>query len=408
VKRRPGPAGGDGEASEVIFETLGRLARAGAPGVIAGKNERRARSRFLAQVARRRLGKGSLVLTLAVSALMLGGWRWLHQHDAARISQPVARALPAPPRPVADTPAPPAPLLPGGSLVRFADGSELRFDAEGRGRIIDTTKDGARVRLEEGGVTVHVVHHQGTSWRIEAGPFAVRVTGTSFRVGWQKAAGRFDLAMTEGAVLVEGPTFSQRLVAGQVLQASATAGIVHLAWAQKPRSVRAGHAGRSSRTAESAVVPWSRRLALGNFRDVVDEASAAGIELVFARRGLDDLSALATAARLSGETELARRALAAVRGRFPGTPAAAEAAFLLGRLAEDVDHNPAAAVLWYERAYSEVPTGALAPEALGRKLGALQSDGADASAAARLYLQRFPAGPHAVRARALAGVAPLQ
>jgi hypothetical protein len=297
--------------------------------------------------------------------------------------------------------------------VRFADGSELRFEDDGRGRIAESNRDGARVVLEEGGVAVRVVHHEGTAWRIEAGPFTVQVTGTAFRVAWQKTLGRFDLAMTEGAVLVEGPTFSQRLVAGQVLQASTSAGIVHLAWAPKlretPRAARGRRVGSDRRAAsgpQDAAPSWSRRLAQGNFRGVVEEANRLGVEQVFARRGLDDLGALATAARLSGETELARRALAALRGRFPATPAAVEAAFLLGRLAEDVDHNFAAAVLWYERAYSEAPAGALASEALGRKLGALAGpDPGAARAAAWLYLQRFPGGPHAGRARALVGVA---
>jgi TolA-binding protein len=144
---------------------------------------------------------------------------------------------------------------------------------------------------------------------------------------------------------------------------------------------------------------------MGGFRDVLAEAKAVGIDAVLARRSLDDLAALATAARLSGENEIARRALSAQRSRFPGTAAAAEAAFLLGRLAEDVDRNPAAAAAWYDRCLEEAPVGDLAAEALGRQLGLVATSAtrtrAPVRSAARRYLDRFPDGPHAARARAL-------
>jgi hypothetical protein len=423
--------GQDGQAQvndDVFFEGLARLVRTSAPGHVASKDERRARTRFLTQASRRavRFSRSTLVVTLVLTAAVLGGWRWLHRLVRVPAATQVASvAAPAYTLPAVTAPAPP--LLAGGSVVRFTDGSELRFDADGRGRVAESTRAGARVVLEDGGVAVEVVHRDGAAWRIEAGPFTVRVTGTKFRVAWQRQDGRFDLAMSEGEVIVEGPTFSQRLVAGQVMQASTAAGIVHLGWdaakasttmatmtsasaattaalAHKPRA-----RGRRVPTGQprAAAPSWARQLAQGNLRAVVDEARASGVEQVFARRGLDDLQALCTAARLSGETELGRRALAALRTRFPATPAAAEAAFLLGRLAEDVDGNPAGALLWYERALDEAPAGTLAPEVLGRKLGLLAAaDPGEARVVARQYLARFPTGAHAVRARALAQAEP--
>jgi hypothetical protein len=362
-----------------------------------------------------------------------------------------------------------SPIFWGGSVVRFAGGSMLRFLADGRGRIVDSGADRARVVLEEGSLYAQVVHRPATSWSVHAGPFVVRVTGTKFRMGWDPGHGSLDVAMIDGTVIVDGPKFSQRLDAGQTLLATAGVGIVRLgptdpantaaladlegggagvvataqpaaapgrrpgsaALADRGGSAEAasgggvsrgltaaarGRAGARSRaawrlaasdvTGARGVASWSRRLSIGGFREVLAEAQSIGIDKVVARRGLDDLAALATAARLSDENEIARRALGAQRSRFPGTAAAAEAAFLLGRLAEDVDRNPAAAAVWYDRCLEEAPVGDLAAEALGRQLGVMTAGPMArprpiVRAAARRYLDRFPDGPHAARARAL-------
>jgi hypothetical protein len=358
-----------------------------------------------------------------------------------------------------------SPIFWGGSVVRFSGGSMLRFLADGRGRIADSGADRARVVLEEGSLYAQVVHRPATSWSVHAGPFVVRVTGTKFRMGWDPGRGSLDVAMIDGTVIVDGPKFSQRLDAGQTLLATAGVGIVRLgptdpanaavladlegggagvvAIAQ-PGTVtgpavvadgggsasvagggvasrgltaaargRAGARSRAAWRSAASDLPgargeasWSRRLSIGGFREVLAEAQSIGIDKVVARRGLDDLAALATAARLSDENEIARRALGAQRSRFPGTAAAAEAAFLLGRLAEDVDRNPAAATVWYDRCLEEAPVGDLAAEALGRQLGVMAAGPMArprpiVRAAARRYLERFPDGPHAARARAL-------
>ena len=434
--RGAGGEGGREAAFEASFEAMGRLARASIGAPAGAMKERLARGRFVARVRGLRGGWSgrmwfvTLGAAVGLAALAVVAWQLRPAGSARDGNAELA-----------------TPLLAGGSVVRFPEGSELRFEAEGRGRIADSNRDGARVVLEQGVLNARVVHRPNSAWRIEAGPFTVLVTGTAFRVGWERQAGRFELVMREGSVTVLGPSFSQRLSAGQTLRATTTAGIVRLGPNDEPaalpaaparpgerrREAAAGappehsqaaarpaaprrravtlalaepEAGRTRAAAAAPSLSWSQRLAQGGFRDVVAEASAAGIDAVVAGRELDDLAALATAARLSGELEIARRALAAVRARFAGTGAAAESAFLLGRLADDVDHNPAAAVGWYERSLAEAPSGPLAPEALGRKLAALaRLPGAEAQAAAgaaaRLYLDRFPSGSHAARARAL-------
>jgi predicted TPR repeat methyltransferase len=105
--------------------------------------------------------------------------------------------------------------------------------------------------------------------------------------------------------------------------------------------------------------------------------------------------ALADAARFSSRAELARRALISVRQRFAATPAAADAAFVLGKMEDDTGQR-ATALAWYDRYLTEAPSGHFAAEALGRRMLALRALG-NASAsrqAAEEYLHRFPDGPY--------------
>jgi TolA-binding protein len=104
---------------------------------------------------------------------------------------------------------------------------------------------------------------------------------------------------------------------------------------------------------------------------------------------------LADTARLSGSSGRARQALLALRQRFPGTPAASKAAFLLGRL----DGSPR----WFAAYLQEQPSGAYAPEAAGRLVVAYRDTGDlnRARTAARQYLARYPQGAYAELARSL-------
>ena len=118
---------------------------------------------------------------------------------------------------------------------------------------------------------------------------------------------------------------------------------------------------------------------------------------------LGELAALADAGRYAKRSDVARRALLAERTRFPSSPEAHTAAFLLGRLSEDSSALLDAAVEWYDTYLRESPNGPLASEALGRKMMALKrmSQTDRASAAAEEYLRRFSHGPYAAPAREL-------
>jgi TolA-binding protein len=115
------------------------------------------------------------------------------------------------------------------------------------------------------------------------------------------------------------------------------------------------------------------------------------------------LLALANAARYRRRTGLARAALLAVRRRFPNSPRALHAIFLLGRVEESGGSEMARAIAWYDEYLARLPAGAYAAEALGRKmtLTSKLGESAQARAIAEEYLRRFPKGSYAGAARAL-------
>ena len=114
-----------------------------------------------------------------------------------------------------------------------------------------------------------------------------------------------------------------------------------------------------------------------------------------------DLRTLGDAARLGGSPSRAVQAFTALRARFPGSPEAASAAFLLGRIAQDQRKDPAGAASWFTRYLAEKPSGELAEEAAGRLVEAEDQRGdlASARAAAERYLKAHPAGAHSTYAK---------
>jgi hypothetical protein len=318
----------------------------------------------------------------------------------------------------------------GDARVRFSDGSELALAGGARARVADVTAHGSRIEVERGQVTLNVVKNRDNAWLVDAGPYTVRVTGTAFDVRWSKDAQRFELDLHHGSVVITGPPIrgAVTLKAGQRL-VSLPSGPVTLERAERA-DVRRGPSpsagldaaatgndvafdadsvagaspgsGRdpsaaSARDTGASTIAWSRLVAQGKFRQVLDSANARGLDNVLATGSLAELSALADAARYARRSELARRVLLTERKRFPGSGPARDAAFFLGGL----QAGGSSAIEWYERYLAESPRGAYASQALGRRLMlSYRERGADASAPlAKDYLERFPQGPYAATAR---------
>lgn len=310
------------------------------------------------------------------------------------------------------------------SLLAFSDGSKVRIAARSRGRVVNVNGHGARFALDDGKVSVDIVHRSRSQWIFEAGPFVISVHGTSFTVAWNPADAVFELRLQSGAVSVASPLAGSEigLRAGQTLRVSLrdlTSTVA--ATVNGDRETASSHAAGNTTAVPSLAfeappttrarppesVPWSYRgwttaLAQNKVLDVVADAERRGLATVLERADSEDLWALANAARYAGRFALARQALTAQRRRFPASDRAREAAFLLGRLHDADPEGPGNALGWYDRYLAEAPDGAHASDALGRKLTLLQRSNrtAEALAVAQDYLRRFPRGTYANAAHA--------
>ncbi|WP_437623149.1 FecR domain-containing protein [Sorangium sp. So ce1151] len=173
-----------------------------------------------------------------------------------------------------------------------------------------------------------------------------------------------------------------------------------------------GHADAEALLAPLPAAPetprW-RALALdARYKDALAAAEREGFDALCATASAGDLHALGDAARLGGSTARAVQAFTALRRRFPGSPEAASAAFLLGRIAQDQSNDPAGSARWFTRYLAEHPGGAFAADAAGRLVEAEDRRGDDAGArrAAERYLAAYPNGSHAAYARRLLARAP--
>jgi hypothetical protein len=342
------------------------------------------------------------------------------------------------------------------ATLHFSDGTDVSVGREAEARVASLTRRGARVTLAEGRAHVRVAKKPRALWMFDAGPFEVTVTGTAFDLQWSSAAGRLDLGMRSGSVRVRGPLAGQGLDlrAGERLIAIPSQGRLEIqriedrdqaaagtpsaprveplsppdtsaasgvggaslgeatqtdAPAEGPPPQRASRTGRpTSRAAPEAPVTWARRVSLGEHATVLREAERRGIAEVLRAASSAELAALSDAARYGKRTDLARRALLAQRQRFAGSPRAEDAAFLLGRIAEDVGHDAGLALRWYSTYLDEASSGSYATEAVGRRMILLHKLGSRERAcpAAREYLHRQPAGPYAKIARDMCAAAP--
>jgi TolA-binding protein len=215
------------------------------------------------------------------------------------------------------------------------------------------------------------------------------VTGTHLDVSWAPDTGKFELSVSRGSVLVQGPFIQgpQEVRAGQVCRVDLTRRLMELG------QLTAEHAERS--TPVAAVAPTSEAVttaAPAEAPAAQPPSSPGNAHAVSAESWLE----AARVARLAGRPAEERAALLACRKRAPGQPPAAQAAYLLGRASAAAE-----AAKWFETYLREQPRGLLAREASGRLIEsyrAASNTGAAQTAASR-YLARYPNGPHASLAR---------
>jgi hypothetical protein len=286
----------------------------------------------------------------------------------------------------------------GSSVLRFSDGSQVRLSSALHGRLVSVTHDGARLRLSDGEADATVLSRPSSNWEFNAGPYAVFVKAADFSVRFRESEQILEVRLRSGTLSVEGPLANDGITlhAGQQLTIRKPEGEIVVRDAGKAETLLPVRAERSE-------LSWSEMLTEGRFATVVAQAEARGLAQVLASSSSADLAALADAARFNKNTAVAERALHAERARFAGSPAASDAAFLLGQLYEMSPSRSAEAESWYETYLTEAAGGAYTAEALGHKMLVVERHRGRLAAVpvAREYLDRFPEGAYAKSAQAI-------
>jgi ferric-dicitrate binding protein FerR (iron transport regulator) len=332
--------------------------------------------------------------------------------------------------------------------LSFTDGSRIDMRSGARVTVAALRFRGSEIRLLDGMIDVEVRHQPGAAWTFEAGPYAVQVEGTSFALGWDAARKRLDLKMRSGAVAVVGPASAAPLAvvggeslfldgAGNSLDPAAVdavpaaalapiavkqEGVVDANPAADPDRNRRGQGRiqdrnqdgiqdrnqvriRDRRLPRTALghAEWAPLLARGDFDGIVEQANHSGIGVCLAFDTERNLATLADAARYTHRGALARRALVALRARFPASDRARDAAFFLGRMSETSNANARQALSWYQRYLREAASGSYVEEALGRAMILLRRSGGGVRArrVAGRYLEAFPHGVYSTDAARL-------
>jgi hypothetical protein len=371
-----------------------------------------------------------LVTAVAAVVLSVGGWRlWRARPLTYTVIGSVAESSEGHVRGDGDE----------GADLRFSDGTHVAIAHGARLSVVAQSAHGARLRLEEGEAHLDVVHLPRASWSVEAGPFVVQVTGTSFDVRWSAVDETIEVRMRAGSVKITGPLVPDAvsLRGGQRLTARmasrellidqggppppppppAPAAVREPPQPIAPAPAPAGKPETRVPASRVALVrrppgpatplrwhpaAWSARVAGGESDAIVAEVDQRGVERTLAEVDAPALAALADAARYARRNELAVRTLMEQRQRFPTTAAARTAAFQLGRLADDRGAGQTA-LGWYRRYLAEAPNGPYAAEALGREMLTVErlSGREEARPFAREYLQRFPDGTYLLQAHSI-------
>jgi hypothetical protein len=294
--------------------------------------------------------------------------------------------------------------------VSFSEGSTLSLHDGGRIRVLSLAQGDTRVLVEDGVVDARIAHRAGAStrWQFEVGAYHVTVTGTRFRMTFRAGDRSLRVATDEGSVSVSGGCLQapKTVSAGESLEATCPPGET-----PAPDDMPAAEAPLAPTTELAPTVKamrterWRELLAAGRLLEGLRAAERANFDQVCRTATVKELLALADAGRFFGPSKRAVAALVAMRARFPGSAAAGTAAFTLGRIVFEKEHDYAQSASWFETYLREQPSGPLMGDAFGRLMEARlrAGDTLGARTSAEQYLRRFPAGPYSGEARGILG-----
>jgi hypothetical protein len=292
--------------------------------------------------------------------------------------------------------------------VSFSEGSTLVLHDGGRIRVLSLETGAARVLVEDGVVDATIAHPKGarTRWDFEAGSYRVTVKGTKFRMAFRAGDGSLRVSTQEGSVEVAGGCLAAAatVAAGQSLAPSCPpreAPLPDDRPAVQAPLVPSPDPGPRARPIRGD--RWRELLASGRLLDGLRAAERENFDQVCRTATAKELLALADAGRFFGPSRRAVAALGALRQRFPGSIEAGTAAFTLGRIVLEKEHDYDRAANWFETYLREQPGGPLMGDAFGRLMEARlhAGDRPAARSSAEQYLRRFPEGPYASEARGI-------
>ena len=373
--------------------------------------------------AKRRRMRMALVFTAAATVLLLGTAYWAYQSfysNQTGIRAEAHRWVKVGPN--------------DSQLVNLEDGTRVQFQQNSTGRVSQNVSHRGEVSLENGRVTLAVPHRSDTDWKVFAGPYKVSVTGTRFEVRWDPQSSDLEVNVFEGSVMVSGPMLesghavtSNRSLSANLQQSSVQMtpvdpeleGLHNIETGSDSRTSAKSHkksgAHAYSRLANSA--QNNRKTEAADPMDWLEYAKAGEYEKVseiIRNRGLNRMlkdappSAwlmLGNAARQARDFNTATTVYETLRDRYARSGHATTAALYLGRMAFDQQHQYAVAAKWFDVYLNEQKGGTLHREVLGRLMETQYKANmrSDAKHTAIQYLQQYPEGPQAGRARELSG-----
>jgi transmembrane sensor len=238
------------------------------------------------------------------------------------------------------------------------------------------TPERVQLRLDRGRARFEVTRRAERTFSVRAGSVTVSVIGTTF--GVELVADRVGVSVEKGAVEVDWGVGQKRLLAGErgwfpplvVTGTPETAG---------PDPSDTLNQPASPKPAGSARPP---------------------------ARGAQELLTAVDAARSQGQPERAVELLRQILREHPHDPRAPLAAFTLGRVLLNELARPREAAAAFHTVREKGPSGQFAEDALAREVEAWSraSELERARVLALAYLEQYPAGRHARRVKALAGL----
>lgn len=329
-------------------------------------------------------GVAAATLAFVVSRPLFQDWA----NDRAVEATVAALAVPSTPRPQAQ-------------VIRFGASATLTTEAGSELESAPEPTGDVTVVLKRGRLNISVQKHSGRTWRYRAGPFEVEVVGTTLWVDWRPERQRFEVAVTEGAVMVKSSKLSaaRRLSAGERYVWGLERGVE--VEAPLPPQVEVVAAAPELVVAPPPA-PKRTKASVVQEDDEEEEEPAVGAPPPMpppAPHG-SDIAALATAHDLEGlakaalSPKLREAAFAALEAETHGADTrASEALVLLGEL-ELGAHRSLGAAEYFQRSLKAEPYGPFAERARGGRLVALAAvgDRSHAQRAAVEYLQLYPNG----------------